>query len=288
MPVLSSPLSSSREAGDGSWGTAPRSDDLLRPGEVLEELIGSGYRIIQSQRGYRYSLDAVLLAHFTASLPFPGTWALELGMGNGAASLLLARRRAGLRIVGIELQEALAGQAQRSVLLNGLEGRISILVADWRSTASLFPPDSFDLVLANPPYRAWGTGRLSPMKEVALAKHGPEGGLEDLLESASHVLRPGATLALIYHASALASVMVSLRRAHLEPKSCCLVHSYPESEAEFALVEARKGGRPGLKVLAPLILYSKGRTRPRSLSSDLEAIYNSFQAGRVPTEGDPS
>lgn len=253
--------------------------NLLQSGEGLEELIGSGYRIIQSRSGYRYSLDAVLLADFVSS--FPGQLALELGMGNGAASLLLARRRQELRIVGIEIQERLASQAQRSVIINGLGGRMAILVADWRNAPLLFAPCCFDLVFANPPFRSVGTGKMSPRGEVALAKHGPRGGLEGLARAASGVLKAKGTLALIYHANSLVPLVVSLHLANLEPKCLRLVHSFSGSEAEFALVGARKEGKAGLRVLPPLILYVGEGNRP---SPELEAIYGSFEAAR---EGSP-
>jgi len=253
--------------------------NLLRPGEKLEELIGSGYGIIQSRSGFRYSLDAVLLAYLASS--FSGQLALELGIGNGAASLLLARRRQDLRIVGIEMQECLASQARRSVMLNGLEGRIGVLVADWRNVPFLLPPSSFDLVFANPPFRSVGSGKMSPRREVALAKHSPHGGLEDLVRASSGVLKAEGTLALIYHASSLVPLMVALRQANLESKSLRLVHSFSGSEAEFALVGARKEGKAALRVLPPLILYSGKRNRP---SPELEAIYSSFEATR---EGNP-
>jgi tRNA1Val (adenine37-N6)-methyltransferase len=246
--------------------------DLLRPGEVLGELVGSGLRIIQSKKGYRYSLDAVLLAHFASSLP--GRSALELGMGNGAVSLLLARRRKELKIVGLEMQQTLASQAQRSLVLNGMDKRISVLAADWGKVPSLFASDSFDLVLANPPYRTVGTGRSSPLPEVALAKHGRRGGLGELLRASSWVLKAKGTLALIYHSSGLADLMIGLRQARLEPKLLRLVHSFPESGAELALISARKGGRPGLRVSPPLILYAG---RGGSPSSEMAAIYNSFR-----------
>lgn len=245
--------------------------DLLRPGEVLEDLLGSGYRIIQSKRGYRYALDAVLLAHFASS--FPGRSALELGMGNGAVSLLLAKRREGLKIVGLELQEILASQAQRSLILNGLEKRVRVLVADWRTASSLFPPGSFDLALANPPYRAVGTGRSSPRPEIALAKHSPPGALEDLVKASSWVLKAKGALVLIYHSSGLAHLVMALRQSRLEPKHLCLVHSFPGSDAEFALVSARKEGRPGLQAHPPLILYSEPGG---CLSPDAVSIYHSF------------
>jgi tRNA1Val (adenine37-N6)-methyltransferase len=259
-------------AGVDLFGSSSTRANLLRPGEVLEELIGSGWHIIQSKRGYRYSLDAVLLAHFACSIP--GRSALELGMGNGAVSLLLARRRAGLKIVGLELQEILASQAQRSLILNGLEKRIQVLVADWGRASHFFPPGFFDLVVANPPYRVEGTGRSSPRPEVALAKHGPQGGLQDLLKAASWVLKAKGIVALIYHASSLADLMANLREVRLEPKRLRLVHSFPGCEAEFALLSARKEARLGLQVLPPLVLFSE---RGGSPSSELAAIYHSFR-----------
>jgi len=237
--------------------------------------MGSGYLIIQGRKGYRYSLDAVLLAHFASS--FPGRSALELGTGNGAASLLLAKRREELRIVGMEIQEVLASQARRSVGINGLECRISVLKADWSDVPSLFPPCSFDLVFANPPYRSVGTGKVSPRGEVFLAKHIPQGGWEALLRASAWALKAKGMLCLISHASGLVSLMVRLRQAHLEPKSLWLVHSFAGSEAESAVVSAGKEGREGLRVLPPLILYSEKGNRP---TPDLKAIYGSFRSAQ--------
>jgi tRNA1Val (adenine37-N6)-methyltransferase len=182
-----------------------------------------------------------------------------------------------LKIVGMEVQENLASQAQRSVMLNGLDDRITVQVRDWRDASSRFPPHSFDLVFANPPFRAVGTGRVSPRAEVALAKHGPQGALKGLLKAASWVLRARGILALIYHVSSLAELVGSLRQANLEPKYLCLVHSLPESEAEFALVGACKEGRTGLKAWPPLILFSAKGGPP---SPELEAIYRSFRPAR--------
>ncbi|MDH7500045.1 MAG: methyltransferase, partial [candidate division NC10 bacterium] len=152
--------------------------------------------------------------------------------------------------------------------------RISVLTGDWRDVPSLFPPCSFDLVFANPPYRSVGTGKVSPRSEVFLAKHMAQGGWEALLKAAAWALRAKGMLCLIYHADGLVSLMACLRQAHLEPKSLRLVHSFVGSEAEFALVSARREGREGLKVLPPLILYSRKGNRP---TPELEAIYGSFR-----------
>src|SRR5712692_3801555 len=94
-------------------------DSMLCEGETLDALGPSGLKVIQSVRGFRHSLDALLLANFAA--PRPTDRVLDLGCGNGAIALLLAHRHPRLRVVGVEIQPALASRAQRGALLNGLK-----------------------------------------------------------------------------------------------------------------------------------------------------------------------
>lgn len=249
---------------------------MLRSGEAIAELVGSGYRIVQSLRGYRYSLEAVLLASFASS--FPARWALELGMGNGAASLLLARKRDALKILGIEIQESLASQAWRSISLNDLQDRVFVLVADWKDARHLLPGGFFDLVFSNPPFRERGSGRVSPRRELAIARHASRQALEELIRSASWVLKAKGVFALIHRVEPLADLLSSLCRARLEPKWLRPVQSFPQGAAELVLVGARKEGRRGLQILPPLALYSSSR---EGYSPELQAIYDSFKPARA-------
>src|SRR5512147_528547 len=176
-----------------------RHDSLIHDDETVESLFGGRLRILQKKKGYRYTIDSVLLAHFVE--PKKGERILELGAGSGVISLLLAFRNPGVRVTGLELQAELADMAKRSISMNGLEGRVDIIPGDVRSAPDLLGARSQDVVVFNPPYRKMGSGKLNPGKEKALARHELAGSIADFLRAASYALEPGGRVCLIYPCS---------------------------------------------------------------------------------------
>jgi tRNA1Val (adenine37-N6)-methyltransferase len=243
-------------------------DSMLREGESLDALASGGLRIIQSMRGFRHSMDAILLAQFAA--PRPTDRVLDLGCGNGAIALLLAHRHPPLRVVGLEMQPDLASRALRGAQLNGLHDRVEIVEGDLRRVETLLPPAGFDLVLCNPPYREVGRGRLNPDPETRQAKHEISATLQEVIAAIRCALAPKGRACLIYHGSRLADLLTRLRAERLEPKLLRPVHSFPGADAELILVEARREGRSGLRMLAPLFVY---QTRGGTLSPAMDEIY---------------
>ena len=243
-------------------------DSMLREGESLDALASGGLRIVQSVKGFRHSMDAILLAQFAA--PRPTDRVLDLGCGNGAIALMLANRHPLLRVVGLEIQPALASRALRGAQLNGLHDRVEIVEGDLRRVETLLPPAGFDLVLCNPPYREVGRGRLSPNPEIRHAKHELSATLSEVIAAIRYALAPKGRAYLIYHASRLADLLTRLQAERLEPKLLRPVHSFPGADAELILVEARREGRPGLRMLAPLFVY---QTRGGTLSPAMEEIH---------------
>jgi tRNA1(Val) A37 N6-methylase TrmN6 len=237
----------------------------------LDDLGSSGLKVIRSLRGFRHSIDALLLAQFAE--PRPTDRVLDLGCGNGAIAFLLAHRYPDLRVTGLEVQAALADRARRATRLNRLEGRIEIVEGDLRRMKGLLPAAAFDAVLCNPPYRQLAGGRLSPDLEIRQAKHELTATLQDAVAAIRYVLAPKGRAYLIYHASRLADLLNGLRTARLEPKMLRLVHSYPGAQAELSLVEARRDARPGLRILTPLFVY---QAQGGPLSPGMEAIYRSL------------
>jgi len=243
---------------------------VLRGEESLDALGSGDLRIIQSVSGFRHSMDALLLASFTS--PGPTDRILDLGCGNGAIGLLLAHRHPGVRVVGLEIQPALASRARRGAQVNGLHRRVEIVEGDLREIKGLLPPAGVDLVLCNPPYREVGRGRLNPDHERSQAKHELLATLSDVAAAIRYALAPKGRACLIYHASRLPDLVAGLRAERLEPKLLRFIHSFPGADAELVMVEARREGRPGLRTLAPLFIYqSRGGAR----SQELEAIYRS-------------
>ena len=255
-------------------------DSWLCKGESLDDLGISGLKVIQSLTGFRHSMDALLLAQWATSRSTDRI--LDLGCGNGAVTFLLAHWHPQLRIVGLEVQPALADRARRGARLNGLQSHIEIVEGDLRQIKGLLPPAGFDMVLCNPPYRELGRGRLSPDPEIRQAKHELTATLQEAVAAIRYALAPKGRTCLIYHASRLTDLLSSLRATRLEPKMLRLVHSYPGAEAELSLVEARRDGRPGLQILAPLFVY---QARGGPVSPSMEAIYRSLALSDVRSGG---
>lgn len=221
--------------------------------ETVDGILVDRLRIIQRKRGYRFSLDALLIAHF-ADLR-NGDDLIDLGTGSGIIALILARRFDCGRVLGIEIQDELVAIAKRNVVLNGLDGRMEIRRGDVRCPETLCGPQSFSAAVFNPPYRRLRSGRTNPDPEKAVARHEIQGTVSDFLTASVHALRPEGRVYAIYPAVRMIELIARMRECRIEPKRLRLVHSRLGGRGAFILVEGVKGGREGLNVAPPLFVY---------------------------------
>lgn len=235
----------------------------------------------QPRHGYRFSLDAFLLADFVSPDSHLYQPVLDLGTGCGVVALLLARRFPWARLVGIELQTELVTFAQQNVVRNGLERHIDVVRADARTLPSLVSAGGFGTVVCNPPYRRVGQGRLNPNASRAMARHEVSLTLAQLLDAAQHALVRRGLLVMIYHPSRLVELCVELSRAGLGPRRMRLIHPKPHAAASMVLVEAVRGGRDALEVLPPLFVSdASGR-----YTTEMQAIYQGRALGEGGEDG---
>ena len=224
--------------------------------ETLDTFFDGRLQILQKKKGYRFSIDAVLLSQFCRIRKKEKV--IDLGTGCGILPLLLSQTTKAHSFVGIEIQKGLAELAKKNVLLNHLDDRVSILQKDFRTLKKVFPPGSFDVVLSNPPYRRYETGRVNPALEKAIARHEIEGTLEDLISVASYLLPPKGRCYLIFPALRTVDLLAALRSQRLEPKRLQFVYPHPHEDAKFILTESIREGGVELRVMDPLILQSYG------------------------------
>jgi tRNA1Val (adenine37-N6)-methyltransferase len=163
-----------------------------RDGESLDTFYHGRIRVIQPKKGYRFSVDAPLLADFIRTRP--DDEALELGSGSGIISLLLSVKPF-RKITALEIQPGLAELARRNVEINGLGGRIEIMTADWRTFE---PGRTYDLIFSNPPYIKHATGFLSASAEKSAAKHELHGGIEEIMGTTAAWLAPEGRACFVY------------------------------------------------------------------------------------------
>ena len=227
---------------------------LQKEGETVDELVGGRIRIIQKKKGYRFSLDALLLAHFISLRN--GDHIADLGTGSGVIAMIMAKRRECGKVIGVDIQEELVDMAKRSVELNNIHDKVEISRGDIKNIEALFDAQSCDVAVFNPPYRKLKSGRINPNNQKSVARHEIKGTLRDFLRAAEYILKKSGRAYIIYPATRMVELLSSMRIVGIEPKRIRVVHSYSTSRGEFVLAEGKKGGREELEVLPPLVVYA--------------------------------
>lgn len=227
----------------------------LRPGERIDELQRNGYRIIQSKDGFCFGMDAVLLSGFAQVKT--GERVIDLGTGTGIIPILLEAKTDGAHFTGLEIQKTSADMARRSVALNGLSEKISIVEGDIKEAGSLFGKASFDVVTSNPPYMTGNHGLVNPELPKAIARHEILCTLEDVIGQAADLLREGGRFYMVHRPFRLAEIVTLMVKYRLEPKRMRLVYPFVDKEPNMVLIEGLKGGRSRITVEKPLIVYKE-------------------------------
>ena len=222
----------------------------LQQGETLEVLSCGDLSIIQRKNGYRFSLDAYLLAAFLEEKP--GTRILDIGSGSGVISLLLAAIK-GLSVTGVEVQEDMAEMSQRSIHLAGLDDRVEIVCADIKD----YDQQRFDAIVTNPPYRPVATGRINPENTKAVSRHEILLDLDTLMKRSHELLRPSGRFYIVYPSRRLPDLITSMRSFNIEPKRMIFVYSDMNSGPEICLVSGLKDGGRELRIEKPFVIYSQ-------------------------------
>lgn len=228
---------------------------ILKDKERLDDLQRNGYKIIQNPEKFCFGMDAVLLCGFAYAGETDRV--LDLGTGTGIIPVLMEARYGCAHLTGLEIQEESADMARRSVQLNGLQDRITIVTGDIREADSYFASASFDCITCNPPYMIGQHGLTNPDSPKAIARHELLCTLEDAVSQAAKLLKPGGHFYMVHRPFRLAEIMTVLVRHKLEPKRMQLVYPYVDKEPNMVLLQATRGGRSRMTVEKPLIVYKE-------------------------------
>ena len=230
-------------------------EELLLPGERLDDLQRNGYKIIQNPQKFCFGMDAVLLSGFAKVKP--GETVIDLGTGTGIIPILLEAKSRGQHFVGLEIQEESADMAARSVAYNGLENKISIQVGDIKDAAKQFGASSFDVVTSNPPYMTKNHGLVNDGDAKTIARHEILCDLEDVISSTAKLLKPGGRCYFVHRPFRLVEILSLMSQYKIEPKLMQLVYPYVDKEPNMVLIEGLRGGKSRLTVEKPLIVYKE-------------------------------
>lgn len=239
---------------------------MIKNDECLDDL-QNGLFIIQKQNGFKFGIDAVLLADFAKEAQSENT--LDLCTGTGIVPILLSAKTKTQNIYGIEIQEEIAEMAHRSVQYNNLENRVHITCGDLKNADEIYGKSRFDKITCNPPYMKHGAGLQNNIGTKSLSRHEVLCTLDDVIKTSSELLIPNGRFFMIHRPLRLADIMCTMRRYKIEPKKLRFIHPSPEKAPNLLLVEGMKNGGEELKILPPLYVYdSNGK-----YSEEINRIY---------------
>ncbi len=195
--------------------------------------------IFLRQGAFRLGTDSVLLSQFI-TLPRKAR-VVDLGSGSGALGLLLCARESDCRVIGVELDEPSHRLAVENAAENALEGRFSPILGDVREIRSILPASSADCVISNPPYFPEGSGKAANAQRSELTLN-----LLQLCQAAAWLLPSAGRFALVHRPERLCDIFCALRENGMEPKRIQFVRHRSDAPVCMVLIEARRGGKPGL------------------------------------------
>ena len=211
--------------------------------------------IAQPAKGFRFTLDSLLLADFCRIKP--GDRVLEPGAGTGIISLLLAKKFPKTRIVADEIEPVAYNLLVRNIELNELGRSVVPIDQDIACLDHAVTSARFDVIVANPPYIALGSGRTSPSLKRRTARQDQSSSLNTWLNLHS-LLKNKGRYVLVFTAQRAAELISLLRERNIEPKRMRFVHPYAHRQATLVLIEAVKAAGTGTEILSPLIVHECG------------------------------
>lgn len=217
---------------------------------TLDKIISEDIKIYQNKEGYRFNIDSVLLADFIKTNKKDRV--IDLGTGSGVIPIILGKFRKFEKITGIEIQKSLATLANKNIRANKFENKIEIIHKDFRKLTG-----KFDVIISNPPYREFASGRINPNKEKAIARHEIKCNLEDIFKTAKRISKPKTKFYIIYGTRRFSEVILKAKKHNFEPKEIRFIHPKNNEPSNIFIAKFVYDGKTELKILSPLYVYKK-------------------------------
>lgn len=223
--------------------------------KVENYLVGyKNLKIIQDTEMFNFSLDSVLLPNFI-TLNENIKQILDIGTGNGPIPLILSTKTKA-HITGYEIQKEVSLLAKESVEINNLQNQITIINEDIKNNT--YETETFDIITCNPPYfEVKDNSKFNKNDYKTIARHEVNLNLEELLKISKKLLKNKGTLGLVHRPERLIDVLLIMRKYNIEPKKIRLVYPKQNKEANILLIEGKKNGKKGLKILPPLYSHNE-------------------------------
>ena len=225
--------------------------------KVINDLIGyEGMKVVQNTKWFSFSLDSVLLPRFV-TINKGVKRILDIGTGNAPIPLILSTRTKA-EIYGIELQTDIFELAKETIHLNNLENQIKLINDDVKQIGQYFEYGFFDIIVSNPPFfTVHEQTKKNDDIHKTIARHEVTLNIEDIVKIASLYLKNNGILSIVHRSDRLIEIIELFRKYKIEPKKIQLIYPKEHTESNIVLIEGRKNGNKGLKILPPIIAHNE-------------------------------
>ena len=225
--------------------------------KVVNDLIGyKGLKVVQNTEWFSFSLDSVLLPRFV-TINKDVKKILDIGTGNAPIPLILSTRTSA-EIYGMEIQKDIYELAKETIRLNNLENQVNLINDDAKNIDQYFKYGFFDIIVSNPPFFSiHEKTKQNDDIHKTIARHEVKLNIEDIVKIGSQYLKNNGVLAIVHRSDRLIEIVELFRKYKLEPKRIQLIYPKKNTEANILLIEGRKNGNKGLKILSPIIAHNE-------------------------------
>lgn len=225
--------------------------------KIINDLVYfDNLKIVQNKNYFNFSLDSILLPNF-APITENTKLILDLCTGNAPVPLVLTTKT-NAKIIGVELQKEVFELAKESVELNDLSEQIELINDNINNIVTKYETDTFDLITCNPPYFKHSEQSITNDNEIkSIARHEIHMELEDVFKISKKLLKNGGSICMVHRTDRLMEIIEKMKNNNIEPKRIQFIYPKMNSESNLVLVDGRKNGKTGLKVLTPLYVHNE-------------------------------
>ena len=225
--------------------------------ETINYLLGyNDLKIVQDSNFFCFSLDSVLLPNFV-TINKKCNKILDIGCGNAPIPLILTKRTSA-KITGVEIQKDVYDLAKKSVEYNKLDDKIEILNMNIKDLKDKYSGDSIDVITCNPPYFKYNEdSNINEDIHKVIARHEKEITLDEVVDISHYLLKNNGVLGIVHRTDRLIEIIETFRKYNIEVKKLRFIYPKIGTESNMVLVEGKKNGNTGLKILAPLYVHNE-------------------------------
>lgn len=241
--------------------------ELVRNNETLDDLQLNGLKIIQKKEGFRFGVDAVLLANFAKVKS--KDCVVDLCSGTGIIPLIIEGKKNPQNIIGIEIQEDMVEMANRTSKYNNIYDKVQFFNYDLKDEKNLRKLGKFDILTVNPPYKLEKSGLINEQSKEAIARHEILCNLDDVIKAARLLLKDNGSMYMVHRPERIADILCTMRKYKIEPKVIKLVYPSLNKAPNIVLIEGRRDAKKFLKWDKPLYIHNEDG----SYTEELNKIY---------------